>query len=136
MNLERNQASKRRSAARRRGGRENSEGSRFERENRADARELGHQRSGAQQNGLRSMSRCVRRATAMAGMAGGALGLLHLGPHGMQVVAGRDYWEQQNEYAAESTNEDKRAPCLTPTRINRIARRNPLPPQQPGRQQQ
>jgi len=82
------------------------------------------------------MSQSVRCATAVAGMAGGALGLFHLGPHGMQVVAGRDYWEQQNECAAESTNEDKRAPCLTPTRINRIARRNPLPPQQPGRQQQ
>src|ERR1700687_600391 len=79
------------------------------------------------------MRQRVRSATAMTAMAGGALRLLHLGPHGMQVIAGRNYREQENQRAAESTNEDERR---TPTGTSRTGRGSPLPPQQPGRQQQ
>jgi len=59
-------------------------------------------------------------------------GFFHLGPHGVQVVAGRDHREQQNECAAESAHEDDRACCRT----IRTGRRIPLPPQQPSGQQQ
>ena len=126
----------RRSAAYGRGGRESSERLRHERENRADLLERGCQRSGTGQNGVRRMSQRMNRASAMAGMAEGAFRLLHLGPHGVQVVGGRDYGKQQHKNASESANEDERSRRRTSFRITPTGRKNVLPPQQPRGQQQ
>lgn len=125
----------RRSAACGRTGRESSERLRHERDNRADLLERGRQRSGTGQNGLRRMSQRMC-ASATVGNAEGALRLFHLGPDGVQVVGGRDHREQQNQGAAESANEDERAPRRASYQTTRSGRRSPVPPQQTGGNQQ
>ena len=78
----------------------------------------------------------MKCASAMAGMAEGALRLFHLGSHGVQVVADRDHGEQQNKYAAESAQEDERVRCRTSCWNTPTGRSSPSPPQQiSGRQQ-
>jgi hypothetical protein len=44
----------------------------------------------------------------MARMSESPLRLFHLGSHGVQVVASRDYGEEQNERAAQNAEEDER----------------------------
>jgi hypothetical protein len=63
-------------------------------------------------------------------------GFLHLGAHGVQVVAGRDHREQQNDYAAENAEEDERRSRETFRSAIRAGRSIPLPPQQTGGHQQ
>jgi hypothetical protein len=72
----------------------------------------------------------------MVGMVEGAFRLFHLGPHGVQVVGGRDYREQQNECAAESAEKDERTRRRASCRTSQNSRRSPSPPQQTGGQQQ
>ena len=98
----------RRRAARGRRGGESPERLRNEGKNCARPLERGRERSGTGQNGLREISQRMNRAGAMAGMVEGALRLFHLGPHGVQIVGGRDHGKQQYENAAESANEDER----------------------------
>jgi len=121
----------RRSATCGRRGREDSEHPRHEGGYRADLLEPRRQRSGSGQNRLRGMSQRMKSAGAMAEMAERAFRLFHLGPHGVQVVAGRNHGKQQNQRTAESANEGERA-----RRTIRRGRRNSSPPQQPRGQQQ
>ena len=134
--LERSWIRGRRCAARRRKGGESSQRSRHERTKRADLLQCGRQKSGTVQNGLRGLSQPMHCASAIAGMAKGPFRLFHLGSHGVQVVGGRDYREQQNQCAAESADKDERSPCRTSCRTTRTGRRSPVPPQQTGGQQQ
>jgi len=69
----------------------------------------------------------------MSGIAKGAFRLFHLGAHGVQVVAGRDYRKQQNECAAESAKENELGRCRT---SDGTSQSSPTPPQQPRGQQQ
>jgi hypothetical protein len=82
------------------------------------------------------MSQRMNGATAVAGMTESAFRLFHLGSHGVQVVAGRDYRKQQNYYAAESAKENERVRRQTFCWTTGSGRSSPLPPQQPSGQQQ
>jgi hypothetical protein len=63
-------------------------------------------------------------------------GFLHLGTHGVQVVASRDHREQQNEYAAENADQDERRSRGTSCLTIRAGQKSPLPPQQIRGQQE
>jgi len=117
-----------RSAACARRGGESSECSRHERESRADLLGRGRQIGATRTEGLRALSRHMRRARSLVGATEGAFRLFSFGPHGVQVVAGRYYREQQNESTTKSAEEQK-GPDLA-------IRRRPLPPQQTGGRQQ
>ncbi len=78
------------------------------------------------------MSQRMGRARALVVAPEGAFRLFHLGPHGVQVVAGRNHWKQQNKCAAESAQENERVR----RRTIGSGRRSPLPPEQPAGQQQ
>src|ERR1700676_1992713 len=119
--LQRGWVFERRSAACGRRGRKSASRLRRERQNRADLLELGCQRSETGQNGLRGLRQRMRRASAIAGTAKAALRLCHLRTHDVQVVGHLDDGEQQNEYTAKGTEENKRGRC-------RSIRRSPLPP--------
>ena len=84
---------RRRAAGGRRGG-ESSERLRNERKNGASLLERGRERNGNGQNQLRKLSQRMNCASAMTGVAEGALRLFHLGSHGVQVVGGRDHGKQ------------------------------------------
>jgi len=63
-------------------------------------------------------------------------GFFHFGAHGVQVVAGRDHWEQQNECAAQNANKGERRGDYTSCSSTGSGRGGALPPQQQRRQQQ
>jgi hypothetical protein len=85
------------------------------------------------QNRLRGMSLRKRRSGATIGAADCGLRLFHFGPHGMQVIGGRDHGEKQNQGAAQGAKKDHRmsGQSLSP---NGRGRRTLLPPQKVGGQ--
>src|ERR1700678_1238574 len=89
-------------------GQDNSMGLRQKNQSHGGLGKIRGYRGEIRNSGLRTMSERVRRGSAMARMAESPLRLFHLGAHGVQVVARRYDREQQNQRAAEHTEEDER----------------------------
>ena len=106
-NLERSHGAGGGSAACWNGSKKESERRSFEGQGSSSLFELVHKGGGSRQDGLRGMGKCVRSADAV-GASKGRLRFFHLGAHGMQVIAGRNYRKQKNEGAAEGAHEAHR----------------------------